>query len=254
MARRSFGFAKFWRLENLVVREELLVCRFHKSSPKVQKKNGKGFYVEDDASVMHDGSSDYACNGWTSLFPAFSLLSSSWIPISPFSESASILHLILPLILPSPYFSPALVPHAFLQTQTIHEDRHASILAKNRNNNKKKLSKNSLAESPSINPHNNPITRRKRIPLFEFAHVFKPLQIQSDTCAFMVLCMEWNLLAVGHCGKRCSKVVMVKMTLSRRSLVGLMDGWRKNMENDRVAQICLGSRNSKKPDHTARLK
>lgn len=64
---------------------------------------------------MHDGSSDYACNGWTSLFPAFSLLSSSWIPISPFPESASILHLILPLILPSPYFSPALVPHAFLQ-------------------------------------------------------------------------------------------------------------------------------------------
>lgn len=70
----------------------------------------------------------------------------------------------------------------------------------------------------------------------------------------MILCMEWNLLAVGHYGKGYSEVVMVKMTLSRRSLVGLMDGWRKNMENDRVAQICLGSRNSKKPDHTARLK
>ena len=79
-------------------------------------------------------------------------------------------------------------------------------------------------------------------------------QIQSDTCAFMVLCMEWNLLAVGHCGKRFSKVVMVKMMLSRRKLVGLMDGWRKNVEKDRVAQICLGSRNSKKSDHTARLK
>ena len=138
--------------------------------------------------------------------------------------------------------------------KTIHEDRHASILAKNRNNNNENNPKNSLAESPSINPHNDPITRRKRIPLFEFAHVFKPLQIQSDTCAFMVLCMEWNLLAVGHCGKRFSKVVMVKMMLLRRKLVGLMDGWRKNVEKDRVAQICLGSGNSKKPDHTARLK
>lgn len=125
--------------------------------------------------------------------PFLTCLFSSHIFVSLFEEVHLILHLSLP---PRTFHQLLCLMHS--SKHKIHEDRDASILAKNRNNNKKKVSKNSLAESPSINPHNNPITRRKRIPLFEFAHVFKPLQIQSDTRTSMILCMEgtYSLLAI----------------------------------------------------------
>jgi hypothetical protein len=44
---------------------------------------------------------------------------------------------------------------------------------KEKKGRKKENNKNSLAKPPPINPHNNPITRRKSIPLFKFAHIFE---------------------------------------------------------------------------------
>ena len=103
---------------------------------------------------MHDGSSDYARNGRTSLFPAFYLLSSSWILISPFSQSAShpasrsSLRQVFLVLFTS---SCASCISSTRRRKSIHEDRHASILAKNRNNNKKSYPKTHLLNPlPSI--------------------------------------------------------------------------------------------------------
>lgn len=41
-------------------------------------------------------------------------------------------------------------------------------------NKQKTNEKDLLAKTSSINSHDNPITRRKRIPVFKFSHILEP--------------------------------------------------------------------------------